>query len=88
MVDERTFILHTREGQKLIYEHEAIENALDQEASGIIPCYSWMDKGEAVTPPGWLVWNTWADGCGVVYRREKDGKPVLVIGWPGDFCFN
>ena len=86
-MEERKYILHTRNGVELVTESQAIENALQQEKAGIQPLYCWYDSktGENVTPPGWLVWSTWADGCGVVYRRH-DGKMILISGMQGDFC--
>lgn len=65
---------------------QAINNALDQEKSGVIPRYSFRDykTGEKLTPPGWLVFSTFADGCGVVYRRS-DGKMIVTTGFQGDF---
>lgn len=86
-MEERKYILHTRNGVELVTESQAIENALQQEKAGIQPLYCWYDSkaGENVTPPGWLVWSTWADGCGVVYRRH-DGKMILITGMQGDFC--
>ena len=84
---ERKYILHTRNGVELVTESQAIENALQQEKAGIQPLYCWYDSktGENATPPCWLVWSTWADGCGVVYRR-RDGKMILITGMQGDFC--
>lgn len=66
---------------------EIINNALQQEAEGIEPHYSFYDykKHEAVTAPGWLVWSTF-DGCGVVYRRE-DGKMIICTGVQSDFVY-
>lgn len=86
-MEERKYILHTRNGVELVTESQAIENALQQEKAGIQPLYCWYGSktGENVTPPGWLVWSTWADGCGVVYRRH-DGKMILIAGMQGDFC--
>lgn len=85
---EKSYILH-RKGQaaELVTAEQVIDNALEQERSGIVPRYSWRDAktGEKVTPPGWLVWSTLADGCGVVYRRA-DGKMIVTTGFPGDFC--
>lgn len=59
-----------------------------QEKVGISPRYAWRDgkTGEPITPPGWLVWSTYADGVGVVYRRN-DGKIILIAGWQGNFCY-
>lgn len=85
-----------KNGKKLYFTYEkrraardriaGINNALEQEKSGIIPRYAFRDyrTGENLTPPGWLVWSTYADGCGVVYRR-KDGKLIISIGRQGDF---
>ncbi len=86
---ERIFCIKTRDKNRIITESEAIENALEQEKSGIKPHYSWYDhkKKETVTPPGWLVWSTWSDGCGVVYRRS-DGKMIVLAGIQGDFIYN
>lgn len=84
---ERTFIFHLHAGTKIITESDAINNALDQEKEGVEPHYSFYDykKHEPVTPPGWLVWSTYQDGCGVVYRRG-DGKMVVSTGMQGDFA--
>ena len=83
---EERYILHTKNGVELVTESQAISNALDQEKSGITPLYSFRDykTGEKLTPPGWLVWSTFADGCGVVYRRS-DGKMIVTTGFQGDF---
>lgn len=85
---EKSYILH-RKGQaaELVTAEQVINNALEQERAGIVPRYSWRDTktGENATPPGWLVWSTWADGCGVVYRR-RDCKMILITGMQGDFC--
>lgn len=83
----RSYILHLKNENRLVTESEVIQNATEQETAGTIPRYSWRDckTGEQITPPGWLVWSTYADGCGVVYRRS-DGKMILVTGWQGDFC--
>lgn len=85
---ERNYILHFKNGEsRLVKESEAIQNALDQEKIGVKPHYVRRDykTGEKITPSGWLVWSTWEDGAGVVYRREKDGKFVLTTGWQADF---
>lgn len=86
-MQERKYILHTRNGAELVTESQAVNNALEQEKSGISPRYAFRDykTGENLTPPGWLVWSTWADGCGVVYRRH-DGKMILIAGMQCDFC--
>ena len=83
---ERNYVLNTRNGVQLVTESQAVNNALEQEKSGISPHYVFHDykTGENLTPPGWLVWSTLADGCGVVYRRS-DGKMIVITGFPGDF---
>lgn len=85
-MNENNYVLHTKNGVELVTESQAINNALDQEKSGVIPRYSFRDykTGEKLTPPGWLVWSTFADGCGVVYRRS-DGKMIITTGFQGDF---
>ena len=86
---EINYILHLKGGNRLVTEAEAIQEAERQEKAGTVPHYAWRDykTGEPITPPGWLVWSTYADGCGVVYRRS-DRKMVLVTGWQGDFVCN
>ena len=85
---EKNYILHFK-GQKsvVITESQAIAEALAQEKDGVKPRYAWRDcrTGENLTPPGWLVWSTYADGCRIVYRRP-DGKMIVTTGFPGDFC--
>lgn len=82
----KTYIIKTRNGSNLYTASEIIENAKEQERAGIRPAFAWMDPktGEALTPPGWLVWST-LDGCGVVYRRKKDSKCIINTGTQGDF---
>ena len=84
---ERSFILHLKNENKLITEAGAFREAERQEKAGISRRYAWRDgkTGEQITPPGWLVWSTYADGVGVVYRRP-DGKEIILTGWQGDFC--
>ena len=84
---ERVFVLHLKNENKVVTESDAFREADKQEKSGIAPLYSWRDNktGEPITPPGWLVWSTYADGVGVVYRRS-DGKTIVLTGWQGDFC--
>lgn len=85
---ERRFLLHLKSVNKIITEKEAIENALQQENEGVKPHYCYYDYKNNMhfTPAGWLIWSTFEDGCGVVYRRS-DGKMVVVTGWQGEFCF-
>lgn len=87
-MSERRFVIHTKDGNKVITESEAIKNAQEQEQEGITGHYSFYDykNKEQITPPGWLVWSTHEDGCGVVYRRS-DGKMILVTGWQGEFAY-
>lgn len=84
----RSFILHLKNENKLITEADAFNEAEKQEKAGISPRYAWRDNktGEPITPKGWLVWSTYTDGVGVVYRRN-DRKMILVTGWQGDFCY-
>lgn len=72
----------------LLTDDEIINNALEQEKSGIKPHYAFYDykNHEKVTPAGWLVWSLRDGGCGVVYRR-KDGKMIITTGLQGDFCY-
>ena len=72
---ENNYILHTKTGVELVKESQAVNNALEQEKSGISPRYAFR---------GWLVWSTYADGCGVVYRRH-DWKMIFTTGMQGDF---
>lgn len=83
---ERNYIIKTMNGSKLYTAYQIIENAKEQERSGIRPAYAWRDykTGKASTPAGWLVWST-MDGCGVVYRRKSDGKYIISTGMQGDF---
>lgn len=85
---ERTFILHLKSGTKIVTEADVINNALDQEKEGVEPHYSFYDykNREKITPPGWLIWSTLQDGCGVVYRRN-DGKMIVTTGIQSDFAY-
>ena len=88
MLDKR-FCGYKKDGAQLMLpDAEIIENALEQEKSGIKPHYAFYDwkNKKAVTPVGWLVWSLFDGGCGVVYRRE-DGKMIICAGVQGDFCY-
>ena len=84
---ERSYILHLKDGAKIVTESEAIKNAFEQEKEGVQPRYAFRDynTGQNLTAPGWLVWSTYEDGVCVVYRRS-DGKAIILTGWQGDFC--
>lgn len=81
----RNYLIHTRDGNRILTEKEIIDNALKQEAAGVQPVYKWTDYKGNFFPAGWLVWSTYQDGAGVVYRREADGKPVIITGWQAEF---
>lgn len=84
----KTYIIGERNGKNIVVsDQKIIENALEQEKSGINPHYSFFDckNGEKITPPGWLVWSSTKYGCGVVYRRS-DGKMIILTGIQGAFC--
>ena len=86
---EKRFCGYKKDGSQLILsDAEIIENALEQEKSGIKPHYAFYDykKHEKVTPAGWLVWSLSDGSCGVVYRRD-DGKMIINTGTQGDFCY-
>lgn len=61
---EERYILHTGKGVQIVTESQAINNALDQEKSGVIPRYSFLDykTGENLHRP---------DGsCGQLLRTD------------------
>ena len=92
MKESRLYIIGTdNQNNRVITAsaEEIIHNALDQEKQGIKPCYAWINNRtrQAAAPLGWLVWNSYDHGCGVVYRRH-DGKMIICTGVQGDFgCF-
>lgn len=53
---EERYILHTGKGVQIVTESQAINNALDQEKSGVIPRYSFRDykTGENLHRPDGL----------------------------------
>lgn len=88
---DKTILLHLKDGNRLFKVSELIEEAKRQELDGVKPHYSYYNykKAEKVTPLGWLVYSTFADGCGVVYKMsDTSDKYILVTGWQGDFCFD
>lgn len=80
---QEVYIIHTKDGNRVLKHSEVIENAKEQEKAGLKPSY----KHFALDVPGWLVWSTWEDGAGVVYKRPEDGKYIVVKGWQGEFTF-
>lgn len=80
---ESTYIIHTKEGTQVLKASEIIRNAQEQEKKGIRPSFKY-NMIDAI-PAGWLVWSTWEDGAGVVYKRPEDGKYIIIKGWQGEF---
>lgn len=78
---EKIYVVKFNNETKVIKEAEAIAEALKQEKSGVKPRYSFRNTN---CPAGWLVWSSYTDGCGVVYRT-KSGKMAVATGWQGDF---
>lgn len=87
MEHRKIYLLHTKRGNKIITERDAIENALYQESIGIYPHYARYDKRshKQLSSLGWLVWSTYEDGCGIVYRKKETGEMIVTTGWQGDF---
>ena len=55
-MNENNYVLHAKNGVVLVTESQAINNALDQEKSGVIPRYSFRDykTGENLHRPDGL----------------------------------
>ncbi len=87
MEHQKNYLLHTKSSNKIITKRDAIENALYQESMGIEPHYARYDKKKhkQLSPLGWLVWSTYEDGCGIVYRKKETGEMIVTTGWQGDF---
>lgn len=85
----RTFLLHTKDGNRVITASEIVQNAKDQEAAGIEPGYYWYNhktkEAEKERPAGWLIWSTWEDGACICYKRNDNTYGILT-GWQSDFC--
>lgn len=92
MKENKLYIIGTDKKNKRVITASAediINNALEQEKQGVKPCYAWINHRtmQAAAPLGWLVWNSYDYGCGVVYRRSN-GKMIICTGVQGDFgCF-
>lgn len=86
----RTYLIHTKDGNKVFTTKDIIENAKAQEKAGINPAYKWYNHktktADETIPAGWLVWSTWEDGCCICYKRP-DNTYGIIIGWQADFCF-
>lgn len=85
-MQNRVYIIHTQKSTLIIKAQEAISNALEQKKNGIMPHYAYLYSNGETSAPGWLVWSTWMDGCGVVIRRN-DNDFMILTGWQGDFVF-
>lgn len=61
----------------LLTDDEIINNALEQEKSGIKPHYAFYDykKHEKITPAGWLVWSLMVASR----RKARTRSPGHVI---------
>ena len=89
-MENPTYIIGEKNGKCITATaEEIIKNAQEQQAAGIAPHYSfWNYKDQkAVTPKGWLVWNSYTRGCGIVFRRPYDGKWIICTGMPGDYAY-
>lgn len=89
MASEKLYLIGEKDGKILTAtESEIINNALEQEKSGVNPHFAFYDykNQRPVTNKGWRVWSSINHGCGVVYRRN-DGKMVIVTGVQGDFAY-
>lgn len=89
MEHQKNYLLHAKSSNKIITKRDAIENALYQESMGIEPHYARYDKKnhKQLSPLGWLVWSTYEDGCGIVYRKKETGEMIVTTGWQGDFSY-
>ena len=87
MEHQKNYLLHTKSSNKIITKRDAIENALYQESMGIEPHYARYDKKnhKQLSPLGWLVWSTYEDGCGIVYRKKQTGENIDTTGCQGEF---
>lgn len=86
---ERKWLIHTKEGNMVITEKEAIENAKNQEKEGIEPKYYYFNPKtkEKELSPGFLIWSTYKDGCGICHKR-KDGTYYVTTGFQGNYCYS
>ena len=80
------FVLHLHDGNKVYHLSDFIDNAKEQESKGIKPSFAFYgkDASDITMPAGWLVYSTYEDGAGVVFKRI-DGEYIFVRGWQGDF---
>lgn len=80
------FVLHLRDENKVFHLFDFLNEAKKQERDGVKPayCFYGKDTSEKTTPPGWLVYSTYEDGAGVVFKRS-DGEYIFIRGWQGDF---
>lgn len=84
----RNYLIHTKDGNKVLTTDEIIANAKQQEADGITPHYFYRyGKNGEMERGGWLVWSTWEDGAGVVFKLDNDNYMILD-GWQADFIYN
>lgn len=91
MKENKLYIIGTDKKNKRVITasaEEIINNAISQEKQGVKPCYAWINHRtmQAAAPLGWLVWNSYNYGCGVVYRGY-DGKMIICTGVQGDFGY-
>lgn len=87
-MSEYKIVLHLKDGNKIYTKTELIENAIEQEKDGVKPHYYLRNnKGGFFAGAGWLVYSTYQDGAGVVYKSEN-GNYNLVEGWQSDFVYN
>lgn len=83
------YLIHLSDGTVKEYTREQIIlNAKKQESLGFKPRYKLRSQNGVKSdfPAGWLIWSTWKDGCGVVYKKSDETYDIL-IGRQGDFNY-
>jgi hypothetical protein len=80
MVSDRNYLIHTKDGNRIITADEILENVKSRIENGEKPQY----RTDGIDSKGFLIWSTYHDGAGVAFIRE-DNKIFVVTGWQGEF---
>ena len=78
------FVIHPREGLRIISYSEALNEAKRQKAENALTFRYNFGRGE-YSKPGYLIYSTYADGAGVFILSEDESGGYMLKGWQGDF---
>ena len=81
---EKNYLIHTKNGNKIITMQDIKKEVERQKSAGIKPCYFLRYDDNKNSRGGFLVWSTYEDGAGVAFEYDN-GNIIVITGWQGEF---